>query len=546
MAKFHIQIDSILGGISQNAYQGRRNEFHSSIGIDPDRRIFTSGVAKTSGVLMPSSATDFTSTGLSGYPVWFITNPENVLLYVYASDGELISYSGFASETVIGVPTSGAGNGAAYYNNYIYLATPTNISRYGPLDNTPVLTNTVWTGTTLGSQTALGNPTYPDFRGVSLPNHPMHVHADNKLYVGDFETADNANEGRGKIHWIRTEQATDPGDTNLGTTQNAFYLPPSYAPIDIESWGMDLVIAAVSLSAATGDDASTRRGNAKLFFWDAINAPALPYKAVQLPDPIVSALLNHNGRLFIWSGSYGSGLSGDGAGVRLSEFLGGYSVRQLAFIEEGAPPIAGGVAAQGDRVVWGGFTTYPEDSICMYAYGYKNGNIPAAIHNIASSTATPAQTIFTATAVGAVEQAGFGADPRWIMGWKDGAATQDFGIDRINVDFATSRTSVWRSQIYQLPSPFRINKISLPLGRAVGASMTLIPTVFIDDLSASTALTTINNTNYANSERRIVYYPSVHGTNNFCLQLRWTGTATLPVNLPIVIEGETKADATQG
>src|SRR3990167_7901351 len=185
MPKFTVKIESILGGIAPNLYQGTPSQFASSIGIDPDLPLDNSvsnptGI-KTSGVLMPSNYADFSSTGLSGYPVWFITSPKNELLYVYASDGELISYSATlptASETVIGTPTSGVGNGAAYYNNFIYLATPTNISQYGPLSETPTITNTVWTGAKFGIATALGNTTYPTNQGVTLPNHPMHVHID--------------------------------------------------------------------------------------------------------------------------------------------------------------------------------------------------------------------------------------------------------------------------------------------------------------------------------------------------------------------------------
>ena len=542
MAKFTVTIDSILGGISPNAYAGRKDQFHASIGIDPDRPIQTTGVTKTSGVLIPNSAGDFSSTVLSGYPVWFITTSGNSLLYVYASDGEFISYSAFASETGLTTPTSGAGNGAAFYNNYIYLATPTNIARYGPIDNSPSLTQTVWTGVLFG-KTALGDPLYPTQRGVTIPNHPMHVHSDNKLYVGDFETADNANQGRGKIHWIKTNQGTDEGDTNDGTTENAFYLPYGYAPTDIESWGTDLVIAAIPMAVLTGDEVTIKRGGAKLFFWDVVNAPTLPYKVIDLPDPLVTALLNHNGNLYIWSGTYGTGIASDSVGgVRLSIFLGGYSIKQISFLEEGLPPIAGGVASAGNRIVWTGYTSYPEDAICMWGYGYKDGNLPMALHNIAVGSATPAQTTWTATAVASIEQPSSGADPRWIMGWKDGAASQDFGIDRINAGTNTAEPSVWRSLIYQVGRPFRINKISIPLGVAVAANMTLIPTVFVDDLSASTVGTTINSTNYNGDQRRIVQYPARYGENNFCLQLRWSGTAILPVNLPIIIEGETLKD----
>mgnify|MGYP001583113209 CR=1 FL=1 len=546
MPKFTVTIESILGGISSNAYMGRTDQFHASIGIDPDRPIQTSGVTKTSGVLVPSSAEDVSGVVLSGYPLWIVTNPKGTaseLIYVYASDGEFISYvNAGGTGTLEGTPTSGAGNGMAYYNNYVYLATPTNVSRYGPLDGTPTLTNTVWTGTTLGSQAALADALYPTQRGVTLPNHPMHVHIDNKLYVGDTVTAANANKGRGVIHWIRTTRTTDEGDTNDGSTYGAFYLPFGYTPTDIESWGTDVVVAAIPNT----DSVAGRFSNAKLFFWDAINAPTLPYKVVELQDPLVTALLNHNGNLYLWTGSYGSGIASDSVGgVRLSVYQGGYTIKQLTFQEEGLPPIPGGVAASGNRIIWTGYTSYPEDQICLWAYGYKDGNLPAVLHNIVTGSATASGTTWTSTAVAVVEQVSFGADPRLWMGWKDGAVTQDFGIDRINATANVARPAVYRSLIYSMKQPFRINKLSLPLGAAVAADMTLIPTILTDDLSASTALTTINSTNYAASERRVVMFPSVFGTNNFCLQLRWSGTAILPVNLPIIIEGETLNDATR-
>ena len=365
----------------------------------------------------------------------------------------------------------------------------------------------------------------------------MHVHIDNKLYVGDFETADNANQGRGKIHWIRTNQGTDEGDTNDGTTQNAFYLPYSYAPIDIESWGNDLVILAIPMSVA-GAGSTIIQGKPALFFWDAINAPSLPYKVVPLIDPFASALLNLNGDLFVWSGSLNNG-------VRISKFLGGYKLEQIAFFEEGISPPAGCVDGFGNRIVWGSFGTYPENNVSVYSMGYKDANLPFALHNIINTTASATYAATNGPMVSAlkyVQQASF-AVPRMIVAWKDGASSQDFGIDKYSS--SSSDTAVWRSMLYNIGSPFRINKVSIPVGIAIAANMTLIPTIYVDNESASTALTTINNTLYAGSQLRIVYYPAVHGTNNFNLQLRWSGSAILPVNFPIIIEGETKEDATQ-
>ena len=109
---------------------------------------------------------------------------------------------------------------------------------------------------------------------------------------------------------------------------------------------------------------------------------------------------------------------------------------------------------------------------------------------------------------------------------------------------STANVSVWRSLLYEVGGPFKINKVSIPLTTAVSSNHTLIPTLLIDDENTSTALDTINSTNYSGSERRIVFYPQVQGNNNFNLQLRWSGSSIIGVSLPIVIEGETLKDAT--
>ena len=431
------------------------------------------------------------------------------------------------------------GGGAEYYNNYIYFAKTFSISRYGPLDNSPVLVHNVWRTSVLGSNAALGNTTYPQHSEITYPNHQLFTHIDNKLYECDYETATTStSEGRGKIHWIRTNSVTDEGDTNDGTTQNAFFLPPSYAPIDIGSWGNDLAILAIPLHP-TGSSQATVQGKAAIFLWDAINAPALPYRVIHLVDPFASALLNSNGNLYVWSGNLSNG-------VRFSKYLGGYTLQQIAFFEEGYSPPAGCVDAMGNRIAWGAFTTYPESSISVYAYGSKDANIPPTIQNIMTVTETTASSLaasnFAATALKYGEHASF-IIPRLLVAWKDGDVTQNFGIDRYSA--SSAELAVWRSLFYSLGTPFRINKITLTLGEAIAANMTIVPSLRFDNDDSSSALTTINNTNYTGSQRRIVLYPNLHGNTNFALQLRWTGTNTVSVLLPIVIEGETLEDATQ-
>ena len=536
MAKFQIKLDSIFGGISPTIYRGRKDQFAASLGIDPDLPIDPDSTAsiKTGGVITPSSYTDFTSAALTGYVNWLMTCPQNENLYAYASSGRLLGYDTSFAETNIGTPTSGAGNGAAYYNNYFYLATPTDIARYGPLDNTPVIANNFW-GTTLGFA-ILGNPAFPVMRGITYPNHPMHVHVDNKLYIGDFETATTStSEGRGKIHWIRTNSGANEGSDDNGSAQNAFFLPPSYAPIAIASWGNDLAILAIPMHTA-GVGTATLQGKAALFLWDAINAPSLPYRMIPLVDALATALLNHNGDLYIWSGSLNNG-------ARLSKYLGGYRVQQIAFFEEGYSPPAGCVDGFGSRIAWGGATTWPEDSMSVYAYGYKNGNIPPALHNIVNLF-NEIDTVATAgiTALKYFQHASF-IIPRLGIAWKNGAAvSENFGISRF-VGSSADRC-LWQSLTYTIGQPFRINKISLSFGEVIAADTVIVPAIRVDDDSATFTLTQVDNTNYVNTERRIVLRPAAYGLNNFNFRLTWTGANTVSVTLPILIEGETLEDAT--
>lgn len=474
MARSTIQINSILDGWSQTKYLGSKNSFDSSIGVDPDLSLTTSDT-KTSGVIVPVAYEDFSDTDLSGAVRWLITNPKDTNLYTYNSDGEVLSYSSSltqASEAVIGTPTSGAGNGGTYYNNYIYFMTPTDISRYGPMDNSPSLTNTVWTGTTLGSQKSLVNTTYPSLRGLPIPNHSGHVHGDDSLYFCDFVN------GKGIIQKIKTsptldydaqsvnytvglvvtggtsgatgtivsdsdsgstgtlvlsgitgvfqnnETLTDSGSGsatvngtitegagNNGTTYNSLDLPFGFMPVDIESWGTDVVIVAIQTS-----DSTINQGKAALFFWDPTDTVSFYRGPVYLPDPLATALLSVNGILRIFSGNAVSG-------TRVSKYIGGETISDRAldteFIEDSLPPFAGAVDAFGGRGVWGGFTTYPETSACVWALGSKDGKIPMGLHNIVR-TNSASSTNQNATAVKYVQQAD-NKNPRVVVGWNDGA-----------------------------------------------------------------------------------------------------------------------------
>ena len=218
-------------------------------------------------------------------------------------------------------------------------------------------------------------------------------------------------------------------------------------------------------------------------------------------------------------------------GHRVSEYAGGYSVKTLTYLEYGETPFAGTVGSEGDRIFWGSRMSWPANASCVWSLGYKNMNFPA-VHNIINSDASGGDSAIV-TSVKYAQHTNF-ADPRLLVGWKDAS---NFGIDKLTA--SSVNTSYWVSQYYSVGAAFKITRIVLSLGKAVAANMTIVPTIYYDNEATSEELTTINNTNYANSERKIILSPTATGKNNFSLNLNWTGTAQLPVLLPIIIEGET-------
>jgi len=517
-----LKIESILDGHSQTQYISGEGTFDSSIAIDPDFPVGSN--TKTSGVLVPVRYAKFSGTELTGFPLWIITNTKTTNSFVYTSDGKIHSFDSSLAmratdEATTALPisiTGGAGNGAAYYNNYVYFAEATDVTRYGPLSGgTVAKTENVWTGATLGSLAALTNTTYPSIRGVSIPNHPMHVHTDASLYFGDVVA------GQGVVHRINTRKVTVEGDTNGNTVPSAFNvldLPFGYYPTDIESYGTDLVIAAIQST-----DTTINQGNAVLFFWDPTNTDSF-YRQVPLPDPLCTALKNVNGILYIWSGNASSG-------CRISRYIGGDTVSDEAYIEDGVPPFAGAVDALGSRLVHGGYTTYPVASASVTAFGSKNDLLPKGVQNIVKTSSAGSSPIVTCLKY--VQQAS-NIQPKLVVGWKD-ASTQ--GLDKIS----TSATygSVFRSKIFNINRQFVVKKIRIPLAGTVDANTSIVPKILVDDQSDSLTLNTINNTNFS-GKRKAVYeageFETLRPENNFMLELTWGGTTEMPVLLPIEID----------
>lgn len=516
-----LQWKSVLSGWTPTSYIGDDSSFKASIGVDPDLPVGTD--TRASGIMTPSRYEKFSGTEFTGAPLWIMANNKTNNTVVYTSDGKLHSFNSSiamrtADEASVSFPitiTGGAGNGGFFYNNFYYLCEATDISQYGGMDQGVSIAKTenVWTGAKFG-KSALTNTTYPTIQGIPIPNHPSHVHTDNSAYIGDVVA------GQGVIHRMNTKKVTIEGDTNgtvVPSAFNALDLPFGYYPTDIESYGTDVVIAAIRTT-----DSTINQGSAALFFWDPTNTDTF-YRQLSLPDPLVTALKNINGILYCWTGNASSG-------VRLSKYIGGETIQEVTYQEDGVPPFAGAIDALGSRIAWGSQTSYPASTASVMAYGSKNDSLPKGLHNIVRSTSSG--TTQNVTAIAYVQQAN-NISPRLIVGWSDASAK---GLDKFSTTAAYN--SVLRTKPLNINQRFVAKKLIIPVANTVDANTTVTIKAYIDDESTSVTLPVINNTNYP-GKRKVLFkaadLTTVTGENNLILDITWTGTTQCPVLLPINI-----------
>lgn len=532
-----LTIDGIEGGLSFTSYgPSQKNAYDGAFGIDPDFRSAIS--TKTGGAITPAAYAKFSGANLAtdSTVYWITSTPKDSTsyIYAYASGGEFLRYTyvptSFGSETALTEPTNGAGNGMAYYNNYLYLATPTDIARYGPLNNSPSLTQTVWTGATLGSQVALNNTTFPTITNsgsvVSLPNHAMHVHTDGFLYVCDvISTAftTTALEGKGVLHRISTSKTTDEGDTNNGSAYNVLELPFGWYPVAIESWGTDLAIIAMPGTNLTAMTLS--RGNSALFLWDTF--ASIPYKQITLPDPVASAIKNVNGRLVIWSGNTVQG-------VRISTYNGGEGVSQIALLADSSTPAQGNVDSFGDKAFFGGSVSYPAPILtqqaCVYSIDSKISELPHyAIHVPAVTSNGSSFPLATATKLLLMDNM---TRPTPVFAYGDTATSGLANYKTGNTQFAYFRKK------WEVGRPFSVRSIRIALDQNISSGVSITPFILVDNNTTEYSLTTANNTN--NPGEKVISWKrpeiAITGQDNLTLQLTFTGTVAASVIFPVEVE----------
>jgi len=127
--------------------------------------------------------------------------------------------------------------------------------------------------------------------------------------------------------------------------------------------------------------------------------------------------------------------------------------------------------------------------------------------------------------------------PQFVFGGINASAQR---IQKITTTYSNHN---WRSSVYRFDRPFDITKISFAVYPAIAANMTIIPVLYFDDENNSSIGTTINSTNYSNSEQEISLYPGnfahkVRGEHDFFLEFQFTGTALATIGLPVRIEIE--------
>jgi len=539
-----IRIDSILGGHSQASHISGKDQFLSSLGIDPSMPFIdtrnTKFSNKPSGVLRPTSCNELTVNGagtvINSVPYWIIPNPKDTNIYVYDGGGSVYTASGsIISLSDAGNMSSSNGNGAEYYDNYLYLAKNTDIARYGPLNGSPTFNGSYWQGTL--SKAALSNTAYPFTNGTGqMPNHVMHRHSDGKLYFGDVVG------NQGAIHYISTTKTTVEGDTDNGSKINALKFGYGLWPTAIESYGQNLVIALAENSGLTST--ITRNLRAKVAFWDTTSTSFNTITWVEFPDPIITGMKNVDGILYVVSGGINNA-----RGFRISQYVGGTTFKEVMYFNDGYPPYAGALDGSSNRLLIGSQCESPVRAACAYSFGLKGASLGKGMFNVLNAVLDTGAGGAIATAVSLAVSQDLSYDNP-MVGWANGGT--GFGNNGIVCDFSAGSVggvgvygatpSYFWSQIYKIGQPFQIKRIRIPLSQAVAANMTITPTIYFDDGTQSQILTIINNTNFPNSEIVANIRTAGDGTNiimgknNFWIELKWSGTAFAAVELPIIID----------
>ena len=396
-----LAINSIKGVSSSEDLRGE-GEFGASLAIDPLMPITDTDI-RPSGFIRPTQVAKFSGATVATAPKWMITTPKDTNCYVLCEDGKVhLVTSALAMGTSLNAGAQigdGTGNGMEYYNNNLAIATGTDIALLEDLAGTPTLDDNYWTSAL--SLTALVDTTYPSINGNPIPNHMLHRHTDNKMYICDVV----ANVG--SLHYLKLTKSSLEGDTNDGSTYQALDFQAGWYPITMCSFGTYLLIAFIE-----GVNTTVDQKPARLVLWDTVSAS---FEDVTIDDnfsePLITALQPlRDGSVMIFSGKAGGG-------CRRDKFFGLNQVQPIDYNADNYPPFQGAVDKKGDRVAYGTKVTIPSAGACVLADGSHNPKIPLGLHNIAKSSASGANPQITALKY--FIQSANKQMP--IIGWKDDA-----------------------------------------------------------------------------------------------------------------------------
>lgn len=539
--RLQIRIDSILGGHSRTTHFANRDQFRASVGIDPGSPLPGSAGStyssskynvKPSGLIRPTRASALTGT-MNQTPLWMKGARSSTTVYVLDARGSTYTYaqgdSTFTALSDKGL-TTGSGNGMEYYDNYMYIATNTNIVRYGPLDGTPIFNGNYWTGTL--SLTALENNSYPyvllpSGTSISLPNHYMHRHSDGKLYIADVVG------NQGYLHYIKTTKTTVEGDTNSGSTYQALRFGYGLVPICMESLGSILVTALYERDSTASTNNIGIRGQttrAKIAFWDTLSQNFNSITWVEFPDGLITAMKNVNGTLYVFSAP-----AEKNTGFRVSRYVGGSTFEEVWSSEDGLAPFPGAVDGVSSRLVFGSNTFIPKSTGCIFSLGLSANGISNGIF-CPFSTSVSGDLMVTSLLLPTFSGRGKGWDYP-VFGSSDFSST--FKLEGFGVGGASNMNATWWSQLYRIGQRFKITKISIPLAEPLLSTSSITPTIYTDDgFGTSFAQTAITQANYGTKRTIVIHPTNVTGESNFWLELDWGNEYQHTVSLPITIEYE--------
>lgn len=525
-----ILIESILGGHSPTTHLSRPDQFRNSVSIDPSLPADNADTRFTtvaSGLIRPVGV-----QGVSGIPStsivrWIIPEPKTDAFggpshYVYLDSGSIYSTNlGLSATNALsdgGAMSGSNGNGAAYYDNYVYFARDTTIARYGPLNGTPDLDGNYW-NTTL-AKTALSDVQYPydPWVGLQYANHVMHRHSDGRLYIADVVN------NQGVLHYISTTKTTVEGDTDNGSTYQALTFGYGLYPVAIESYGNGLAIALLETSYRTDHPSAQTYPvmKAKIAFWDTISQNFNSIIWVEFPDALITAMRNVNGVLYFSSGST------DDTGFRITRYVGGSSFEDVYYSDMGFSPHQSATLGKGGQFIFGSNNTVIDATgagSSVWSLGLKN-KLSTGLFNIAR-TSVDSNGV---TALAHNEAALNFNQQSLLIGYDGGL---DLSFQSL---LSTASPPIWWSQTYRIGQPFKITKIRIPtLETSTNGTPEITPKLYFDNGARYYSLPEMGYSD----KRNFVFKPtSAIGENDFFLELKWTGNGSWTVSLPITIEYE--------